>query len=354
MKFSSDVHSFAFLALTLFGPSFSAALSVDPSAQLEAASLASRLDAYSASLKKSKTECSSKGTGTVTLAAAANTGVSAYGTASATGGLGYPGNNASSLASTLPYARTSKKKGKCKHTGTKYMRTTKIVTSYTTTCPVTSTITSGGTEIVQIDMTTSTVTSTITTTVGSQPTGSANDNSPAQNSPGQSGSGQDNGSGSASGTNSQQPANGSDNNNSPAAANDSGSLSAGGNNNNSGSQHPTGSSNNNYPAGAGASVCAPQSTVTIMTQYTVTVTAAASAADLNGALPNSAIPNSYASMDSPVAPSSTSSRTVKTKCRSGVSTGFIPSGTGAYGGVQNGTYAAGTGLPLKKARRSRL
>ena len=322
MRLSSDCHSFALLALTLFGSSFTSALLVDSKA---AAPLRPRLDTH---YSKSKTKCSGKGTGTISLAAAGMTaGTSAYGTASASAGLGSSANNGSALASTLPYARTSKKKGKCK--------------------------------------------ATMTTSVGSQQTGSAGtSNSPGQqipggpdynnnknnNSPGQSSAPADSDAPQKD-TGSQIPASGNDNS-SPSATNSG-----------LGTQpsQTAGSGNESSLAGAGSGVpCGPQSTVTITSQNTVTVTAAATATNLNGALSNSGIPDSYAPMaanSNAHAAASSVSRKQKTKCTGGpkhlatgtaASTGFLPSGTGSPYGGKNVTVPAGTGLKSKKARRSRL
>ena len=313
MKNFSDFHFFAFLTLTLFGLLFTAVVSVDPRA---AAPLHPRLDGARSS--RSKTKCSAKATGTASLATAGmTTGVSGYCTASISASLRCSASNASSLASTLPYMRTSKKKGKCTVTRTTYIGSQQTASVLGTNPP------------------------------GQQTSGGSNSSS--NNSPGQA-FGTSNGNNPEKDTGPQQSAIASDDT-APAAAN------------NAAATQPSQSANGNdnaAPVMANAG-CGSHLTITITAQSTVTVTAAASAANLNGASSISGVLGSYAPMaansDVQTAASNVS-RKVKTTCTGGprsrangtaASTGLLSSGRGSPYGGKNVTVPASTRLPCKNA-----
>lgn len=106
MRFSSEIHSFAFFAVTFFGLSFTTAARLQP-----------RLDDGSAVTASTKSKCGGKPTGGAAAATFSlpNAGAMSTGLPSGSGGLLGP--NATSLSSSLPYTRTKK----CTKTNTKYI-----------------------------------------------------------------------------------------------------------------------------------------------------------------------------------------------------------------------------------------
>ena len=106
MRFSSELHSFAFLAFTFFGASFTTAARLQP-----------RLDDGSAVTTSTKSKCGGKPTGGAAAATISlpNAGALSTGLPSGSGGLMGP--NATSLSSSLPYTRTKK----CTKTNTRYI-----------------------------------------------------------------------------------------------------------------------------------------------------------------------------------------------------------------------------------------